>query len=82
MEKINVVGYYADRDYKVDEADGEIRNSDVFVAIEIEGDILHYYAPVGQHGEGAAGYLDDCTSITKEQYLKASKPWYTPKEYL
>jgi hypothetical protein len=78
-EGFKVVGYFIDR---LDEGE-EVNSATVFVAID-EGrfDNLTYYCPIGQHSEGAREYLEDCTPITKEEYLKVSGHLYTPKDYL
>lgn len=71
-----LLGYYID-------ADVEASPSTIFVAID-EGqyDTVTLYTPIGQHSEGAREYIEECTPITKEEYLNISKGIYTPAEYL
>lgn len=45
------------------------------------GNLLSY-APMGQHSEVSQKYLDHCTPITKEEYVRISQALYTPEEYL
>ncbi len=41
------------------------------------------YMPIGQHSVIAREYIEqDAVEITKEQYIKTSEGFYTPKEYL
>lgn len=41
------------------------------------------YAPIGQHSEVCPDYLRyNCIKISKQEYIEASKDFYTPKEYL
>lgn len=74
-----VLGYYLDNHVTLETAD----SATIFVAID-EGQYgkLTYYTPIGQHSEGAREYLEECTPITKEEYLSISKDIYTPGEYL
>jgi len=74
-----VLGYYADNHVTLETAD----SATIFVAIdEGQHSTITYYTPVGQHSEGARMYLEECTPITKEEYLSISKHIYTPAEYL
>lgn len=76
---MKILGYYVANDGEKDQA------KDVFVAIDERWSHLSdmtVYAPIGQHGGGDKRYLDICTKITKEEYLKASGHLYTPVEYL
>lgn len=79
MEGYKVLGYFIDR---LEEGE-EVSSYNVFVAID-EGyrGKLTYYCPIGQHSEGVREYIDDCTPITKEEYLRVSGHLYTPKDYL
>jgi hypothetical protein len=80
MEKgFKVIGYFIDR---LDEGE-EVNSATVCVAID-EGrpNNYTYYCPIGQHSEGDKEYIQDCTPITKEQYLAISGHLYTPKDYL
>lgn len=46
------------------------------------GDLLSY-APIGQHGACNELFItEDAVEITKEDYIEASKGFYTPEEYL
>lgn len=74
---MEIIGYFVDSDgYKTNA-------TDVFVAIQfLGGGVFEYYCPVGQHGQGHARYLDECSEITKEEYLEASKGLYTPSDYI
>jgi len=73
-----IIGYYLDNTVKREEA----RPSDIFVAIDEGNERLTIYAPIGQHGEGDRGYVEECTPITIEQYKEISKQFCTPAEYL
>lgn len=74
-----VLGYYLDNHVTLETADA----ATIFVAID-EGQYskLTYYTPIGQHSEGDRMYIEECTPITKEEYLSISKDIYTPAEYL
>ncbi len=74
---MEIIGYFVD-------INGDMENpADVFVAIEkYNNGKFAYYCSVGQHGEGSTAYLDECESITKEEYLKATEGFYTPADYL
>lgn len=79
MNDIKVIGYFVDK--------GGDKNyaGDVFVAIDEIADYngnLTIYCPIGQHGAGNPQYIDECMEITKEDYMHASKGYYTPEEYL
>jgi hypothetical protein len=54
----------------------------VSVVLDDNNERLTFYTPIGQHAEADRGYYDTTTPITKEAYLKASKGYYTPAEYL
>ena len=54
---------------------------DVFIAID-EGNHLSCYCPQTQHAYLDRGYMESCEEITKEEYLEASRNFYTPEDYL
>jgi len=57
--------------------------SDVYIAIHnIGADYLECYSPTEQHGSIDEGYINACERITKEEYLAASKGFFTPPDYL
>lgn len=76
---IKIIGYYADKDKP-------LGPNTVFVAInehwDRAGKYITAYCPIGQHGPLDKKYLKECIKISKEQYLQASKGFYTPEEYL
>lgn len=72
---MDILGYYKD-------GDSDLSFRTVFIAIDEGNENLTYYAPVGQHVEGGRSYLNECTEITKEEYLEASEGFYTPSDYL
>jgi len=80
--RVNVLGYYIDRDVKKEKAGA----ADVFLVYENANDrgtFLEGYTPIGQHiNISDKAYLDECTKITKDEYKGISKNYYTPKEYL
>jgi hypothetical protein len=76
-----VLGYYrepvpAEEEANIAEA------ARVSVVIDEGGDRLTFYTPIGQHSEGDRGYFETTTRISKKEYLKASKGYYTPEDYL
>jgi ribosomal protein S27E len=74
---VPVLGYF------VDNGGDKTSSWDVFVAIVSEdGEYLGHYCPQTGHGDLQKGYLETCQRITKEEYLEASKLFYTPKDYL
>lgn len=79
MEEIKIIGYF------VDVNGDKTKAENVFVAIDdianSRGD-LTVYCPIGQHSSASLDYIKECKEITKEEYLEASKIFYTPKEYL
>ena len=70
-----VLGYFRHKD------DHELTPLTVLVAIEADGE-LYVYCPKEQHCRTDRGYLEECVPIAKEQYIQASKGFYTPREYL
>lgn len=71
--------------YYIDRLDVEekVSASNVFVVTGEDNGIVNFYAPIGQHGEiKDKKYLDECTEITKEEYIKYSNNFYTPVDYL
>ena len=76
---MKIVGYFVDIDGDKDYA------GDVFVVtdqiIDHRGNI-GIYCPIGQHSSASQSYIDKCETITREEYIKASEGYYTPKEYL
>ena len=57
------------------------RKSPIDVFVYLRNNEL--YCPVGQHSTLSQDYLlNDCKEITKTEYKKISKGFYTPKEYL
>lgn len=79
MKQPKVIGYYIDKG-------GSLSPGEVFIAInrfwDWQGKYITAYCPIWQHGPLDKGYLKECYKITKEQYIQASKGFYTPKEYL
>lgn len=76
---VKVIGYFVDIDGDKTSA------NDVFVAIDEPADYngnITIYAPIGQHGAGSREYVKECEEITKEEYINASKGFYTPPDYL
>ena len=74
---MKVIGYFVDRGGSLD----NIVN--LFVAIDDgQEDKITIYSPVGQHQEGSRDYLEECTKITRKQYIKRTEHLYTPVEYL
>lgn len=76
-----VLGYYVHKDRQ------ELWAENVEVVIMDDHEYfqsgkLTFYCPIGQHSNGDMGYLEECLPITKEQYIEASKGFYTPEEYL
>jgi len=72
MENEFVLGFYVDKD-------GDKTNSkDVFIALIEE----QLFSPTFGHAKLHHNYLDVCTKITKEEYIEASKLFYTPEDYL
>jgi hypothetical protein len=79
----NIIGYYSDKDA---DKDKPLSPDSVFVAIDepwdYTGKYITAYCPIGQHGALDRDYLKECSKITREQYIQASKGFYTPEEYL
>lgn len=77
--KVKIIGYYMDKD-------GDLSPGSVFIAIDepadIQGKFITGYCPIGQHCHIDREYLKECIPISKEQYIQASKGFFTPKEYL
>lgn len=80
-DKPEIIGYFICR---LDEGE-EVNPSNIFVAIDevfdSEGNIT-CYAPIGQHGVLSREYLTECQPISKEEYIRISKQFYTPEDYL
>lgn len=79
MSEVKIIGYFVDTHGDKNYA------GDVFVAIDEVADHngnLTIYCPIGQHSAGSSQYIDECEEITKEEYIQASKGYYTPQEYL
>jgi hypothetical protein len=74
IQLVKILGYYIDKDCKPSP-------STIFVAIHSD-DELSCYAPVGQHSKLDSGYMEECTEITREEYLEISKGFYTPADYI
>lgn len=77
-----VLGYYVHKD-NLD----NIQASTVEVVIKDDLEFEHsgrltIYCPIGQHATGTVEWFEECVPITKEQYLHASRGFYTPEEYL
>jgi len=73
MENNNLVlGFYVDKDGDKTSA------KDVFIALIEE----QLFSPISGHSKLYHDYLDVCTKITKEEYMEASKLFYTPEDYL
>lgn len=80
-EKVKVIGYYIDADVP----EGEETSNDVFLVLDIdekENGTKSGYAPQGQHMTVHMDYAKSCREISKERYLKISKGFYTPQDYL
>ena len=43
---------------------------------------LTVYCPVGQHSTGSVEYIKECERIAKDEYIQASRNYFTPEEYL
>ncbi len=70
--------YYVDKSEKI-----EARH--VFVTIwdaPANPGLVLTYCPIGQHGEASLWYVNECKTISKKQYIEASRGFYTPEEYL
>jgi len=85
MQKLNVIGYYKESEVVHD----EVLNDKLLYMIVYENSTvdgkktwLEGYNVFEGHFEIDKQYLISCKQITKEEYLQATKGWYTPKEYL
>ncbi|MCR8994611.1 hypothetical protein [Brevibacillus laterosporus] len=80
MKKVENLGYYIHKDY------AELEPLNLMIIYEdcheVHGKFLTMYNPVEAHREIGYDYFGECIQITKEQYLEASKGYYTPSEYL
>ena len=76
---VKIIGNFVDKDGDKTYA------GDVFVALDqvenSRGD-LAIYTPTFAHCTASPGYIEECEKITKEEYLAASKGYYTPEDYL
>ena len=75
---MKVLGYYVHKTAK-------INVHEVMIVIDEQFSPTHdftCYSPYEQHGGMTRGYFNECKQIKKEEYLEASKGYYTPKEYL
>jgi hypothetical protein len=76
---MKVLGYYIHKD------DKEISSWTAMVIMDevwSRRQELTGFCPQEGHFGTSKEYLDECISITKEDYLEASKQFHTPKEYL
>ena len=71
----DILGYFVHRE-------DDLHASNVMVVIDEGYEFLTCYLPIGQHSEMSRDYFEECLPITKEQYIAASKRYYTPEEYL
>jgi hypothetical protein len=71
-----VLGYYVHKD------DPELKAANVMIVIEEGYERLTCYCPTEQHSQMDRGYFAECIPITKEEYLAASRSFYTPNDYL
>ncbi|MFQ3543600.1 hypothetical protein Q7A53_05895 [Halobacillus rhizosphaerae] len=78
-ETVNVLGYFVHKD------DKELNSYSVMVIINEKWSHtkeLTGYCPQESHFGTDREYLKECRKISKDDYLKASKLFYTPAEYL
>lgn len=73
---MDILGFYMHKD------DEDLIAQNVMVVIDEGHARLTCYSPTEQHSEMDWGYFNQCLPITKEQYLEASKLFYTPNDYL
>jgi hypothetical protein len=73
---MDILGYFIHKDYK------ELIAENVMVVIDEGYKRLSCYCPIGQHSEMDRGYFAECLPITKEEYVEASRNFYTPSDYL
>lgn len=82
MEKVNIIGYF-----KEDGSKSEQEELHYFVAFEnsnsMGGTWIEGYNVLDGHFQlKDASYLSECKEITKDEYVKATSKYRTPKEYL
>lgn len=73
-----ILGYFA-HEKDIDDLSA---NNVMVVIDEGEKGRLTYYCPIGQHSWFYKEYLNECVEISKEDYKKVSKLFYTPEDYL
>lgn len=75
---IKVLGYFTHKE------DKEINSYTAMVFIDsgLRGNKVECYCPQEGHSEVDRAYINECTPISKAEYLEASKLFYTPAEYL
>lgn len=72
---MKVLGYFKHKN------DKELNALTAMIFIQADGE-LTCYCGAESHNKATYGYLSECESITKEQYLEANKDYHTPQEYL
>lgn len=73
---MKIIGYFLHSDAT------EVNAQNVGVAIDEGHKRLTCFSPYEGHSEMDRGYFEECKEITKDEYIEASKNFYTPIEYL
>ena len=89
MENLNIIGYYKESTVLVDTESLNFNEKSLYIVVfenrTVDGSKtwLEGYNVIEGHFElKDKSYLISCEKITKEQYIEATKDWYTPIEYL
>ena len=89
MDKLNIIGYYKESAVLADTESHNFNEKSQYIVIfensTIDGSKtwLEGYSVIDGHFElKDKAYLISCEKITKEQYIEATKGFYTPPEYL
>ena len=89
MGKLNIIGYYKESKVLHETESRNFNERSLFTIVfennTIDGSKtwLEGFNVVEGHFEMKDKvYLQSCEKITKEQYMEATKGWYTPSDYL
>ena len=88
-DKVNIIGYYKESTMFIDTESLNFNEKSLYMVVFENGYVdgsktwLEGYNVIEGHFEiKDKSYLTTCEKITKEQYIEATKGWYTPIEYI